>query len=64
MAPEILFNPEIVGMECPGIHDMLMDSINKVDLDLRRTLYSNIVLSGGSTLFKGIPLTFNVLLMW
>ena len=53
MAPEILFNPEIIGLECPGIHDMLTDSIAKVDLDLRRTLYSNIVLSGGSTLYKG-----------
>eukprot|EP00158_Paraphelidium_tribonemae_P002164 Partr_v1_DN25167_c1_g1_i1_m76881 putative ARP1 actin-related protein 1 homolog len=53
MAPEILFSPDIVGMECAGIHEMLVDSVSKVDLDLRRTLYSNIVLSGGSTLFKG-----------
>lgn len=32
-----------------------MDSINRVDLDLRKSLFSNIVLSGGSTLCKGEP---------
>lgn len=32
---------------------MLMYSIQKSDMDLRKMLYQNIVLSGGSTLFKG-----------
>lgn len=32
---------------------MLTYSIQKSDLDLRKMLYQNIVLSGGSTLFKG-----------
>ena len=31
----------------------MVDSINKVDLDLRKNLFSNIVLSGGSTLCRG-----------
>lgn len=52
-APEILFNPEILGSECSGVHEVIVDAIKKTDLDLRRSLYSNIVLSGGSTLFKG-----------
>lgn len=30
-----------------------MHSIQKSDMDLRKMLYQNIVLSGGSTLFKG-----------
>jgi len=30
-----------------------VDSINRVDLDLRKNLFSNIVLSGGTTLCKG-----------
>ena len=30
-----------------------MDSINRVDLDLRKSLFSNVVLSGGSTLCRG-----------
>lgn len=35
------------------MHEMLTYSIARTDLDLRRTLYSRIVLSGGSTLFPG-----------
>ncbi|CAL1526472.1 unnamed protein product [Lymnaea stagnalis] len=52
-APELLFRPDLIGDECEGIHEVLSCSIQKSDLDLRKTLYSNIVLSGGSTLFKG-----------
>jgi len=52
-APEILFQPEIVGEECPGIHELLVNSIRRTDLDLRKTLFANIILSGGSTLFPG-----------
>eukprot|EP00929_Paragymnodinium_shiwhaense_P122502 TRINITY_DN95307_c0_g1_i1.p1 TRINITY_DN95307_c0_g1~~TRINITY_DN95307_c0_g1_i1.p1 ORF type:complete len:382 (-),score=64.84 TRINITY_DN95307_c0_g1_i1:113-1258(-) len=52
-APEILFHPNHVGLEYPGIHELLSFSINRSDLDLRMTLYSQIVLSGGSTLFQG-----------
>ncbi|KAG0335389.1 Actin-2 [Podila humilis] len=52
-APEILFNPEIIGQEFPGIHQVVVDSISRSDMDLRKALYSNIVLSGGSTLCKG-----------
>ncbi|NWX94768.1 ACTY protein, partial [Nothoprocta pentlandii] len=52
-APELLFQPELVGDESEGIHEVLAFAIHKCDLDLRRTLFANIVLSGGSTLFKG-----------
>lgn len=52
-APEILFDPEIVGLEYPGIQQIVTDAINRTDLDLRKALYANIVLSGGSTLTKG-----------
>lgn len=52
-APEILFDPEIIGLEYPGVHQMVINAIGKTDLDLRKALYSNIVLSGGSTLTKG-----------
>ena len=52
-APELLFRPDLIGEECEGIHEVLSYSIQKSDVDLRKTLYSNIVLSGGSTLFKG-----------
>ena len=52
-APELLFRPDLIGDECEGIHEVLSYAIQKSDVDLRKTLYSNIVLSGGSTLFKG-----------
>jgi len=52
-APELLFNPELIGEEYEGIQETLVHAIQKTDVDLRRVLYSNIVLSGGSTLFPG-----------
>lgn len=52
-APEILFNPELVGLEDAGVHQVVVDSINRSDLDLRKALFGNIILSGGSTLTKG-----------
>ncbi|KAL7747240.1 centractin- actin- protein of the dynactin complex [Sorochytrium milnesiophthora] len=52
-APEILFSPDLVGLEYPGISQVVVDSINKTDLDLRKNLFGNVLLSGGSTLFQG-----------
>lgn len=52
-ASEILFSPHIIGSEYNGVHQMVSDSINRADLDLRSDLYESIVLSGGSTLTRG-----------
>lgn len=52
-APEVLFNPTLIGSEEAGVADALVNSIMKSDLDLRPTLFSQIVLSGGSTLTPG-----------
>jgi len=52
-APEILFHPNLVGTEYPGIHELLATAINRADMDLRMALFSQIVLSGGSTMFQG-----------
>jgi len=54
-APEVLFQPNFVGMESSGIHKLCFDSIMKCDVDIRRDLYKNIVMSGGTTMFTGIP---------
>ena len=54
-APEILFDPELIGLEYPGVHQIVQDAIARTDLDLRKSLYMNIVLSGGSTLCKNFP---------
>ena len=52
--PEVLFNPAIIGMESVGIHETTYNSIMKCDVDIRKDLYSNIVLSGGTTMFPGV----------
>ncbi|EDV98384.1 actin-like protein 53D [Drosophila grimshawi] len=52
--PEALFKPSMLGLEVPGVHEDIYNSILKCDMDLRRSMYSNIVLSGGSTMFRNI----------
>lgn len=36
-----------------GVHDMVYNSINNCDIDLRPLLFNNVVVTGGDTLFKG-----------
>jgi len=52
-APEVLFDPSLIGLEYAGIPRLIDNSIMRCDMDLRRELYSNIMLSGGSTTFPG-----------
>jgi actin-related protein len=40
-------------MEIKGIHETCYESIKKCDIDARKDLYMNIVLSGGSTMYPG-----------
>ncbi|KAG0722750.1 actin [Chionoecetes opilio] len=52
--PETLFQPSLLGMEADGIHDTVYNSIMKCDVDIRKDLYANIVMSGGSTMYPGM----------
>ena len=52
--PEVLFQPAFLGMEAAGIHETTFNSIMKCDVDIRKDLYGNIVLSGGTSMFNGI----------
>ncbi|KAJ5073577.1 actin [Anaeramoeba ignava] len=52
--PEVLFQPSFIGMEQPGIHETTYNSIMKCDVDIRKDLYGNVVLSGGTSMFPGI----------
>jgi actin-related protein len=52
--PEVLFQPTLIGKESHGIHETTFHSIMKCDVDIRKDLYSNVVLSGGTTMFPGI----------
>ena len=54
--PEVLFNPTMAGRELRngGVHETTYATVQKCDVDIRRSLYNNIILSGGSTMYPGI----------
>lgn len=54
-APEVLFSPHLLDLEQKGIHEMLFGMIQEADIDLRQDFYQHIVLSGGSTMYAGLP---------
>ena len=54
MCPEALYKPSMIGLEAPGFHEMVAKSIQKCDIDVRRDLFGNIVLSGGTTMYNGM----------
>ena len=54
-APEYLFKPlEMAGKELPSMQELTFNSIQECDVDVRRDLYQNIILSGGTTMYPGI----------
>jgi len=55
LCPEALFEPHKIGVEAPGIAELTFRSINKCPVDTRTQFYGNIVLSGGTTMFPGLP---------
>ena len=52
--PEVLFQPSFIGKEAAGVHDTMFQTIMKCDVDIRKDLYANIVMSGGTTMYEGI----------
>ena len=53
MGPEIFFNPEISNPDyVTPLPEIVDNCIQNCPIDVRRPLYNNIVLSGGSTMFK------------
>lgn len=54
-ASEILFSPELVDSDSPNIQSLTVESINRCDRDLISDIYSNIVVSGGTSMMKGFP---------
>ena len=49
-----MFQPHLTGREQEGIADATFQTIMKADLDIRKDLYANVVLSGGTTMFPGM----------
>ena len=57
--PEALFNPLLLQRESDGIHEFVYNAIQSCDIDVRSGLLSNILLSGGSTMFQGLQERLN-----
>lgn len=54
-APEALFQPHLINVEGQGIAELVFNTIQAADIDVRPELYKHIVLSGGSTMYPGLP---------
>ena len=52
--PELLFKPELNGKSCHSIHALAWQSVQDSDVDVRRDLLKNVIMSGGSTMYEGI----------
>lgn len=50
--PELLFDPKIADKECRSVPQTVEDCVKMCPIDCRRTLLNNIVLSGGSTMYR------------
>ncbi|KAK4687918.1 actin-related protein 2, partial [Tremellales sp. Uapishka_1] len=54
-APECMFQPHLVDVEQPGVAELLFQTIQQAAVDTRSELYKHIVLSGGSSMYPGLP---------
>ncbi|RLI11168.1 actin, cytoplasmic 2, partial [Candidatus Bathyarchaeota archaeon] len=54
LAPEVLFSPGLIGRDEPGLHEIVFDAIMACDIDVRKDMIENIVLTGGSSMFPGL----------
>jgi len=54
-APECLFNPNLIDVDQPGVAELLFNTIQAADMDTRPEFYKHIVLSGGSSMYPGLP---------
>ena len=52
--PEYLYQPSMGGKELDGVHQFTFNSILECDVDVRKDLYQNIILSGGTTMYEGM----------
>lgn len=52
---ESFFDPSLVGKSGSGLHQLALESVRKCDTDIAPQLFSNVVLSGGGSLFSGLP---------
>jgi len=53
--PELLFKPDLNGKSCKSIQHLCNASIVASDIDVRKDLCKNVILSGGTTMYEGLP---------
>ena len=53
-APECLFNPLLIDVESSGISELIYESITESPIDCQKALVSNVILTGGTTMFPGL----------
>lgn len=67
--PELLFNPKlwkessenvldkdgVTVFSALGMHELAFEAIQNVDAEVRNEMYNRIVLSGGTSMFQGLP---------
>ena len=51
--PEAIFRPDLLGKDWDGIHDLFLNSIEKIKEEDQKLFYENIIVSGGNTMFPG-----------
>ncbi|KAK0410683.1 hypothetical protein QR680_005272 [Steinernema hermaphroditum] len=54
-APEVLFQPHLIDCEQGGLSELLFNVIQNSEIDTRLEFYKHIVLSGGTTMYPGLP---------
>lgn len=52
-APEVLFQPSLIGIDKVGVAEILFNTLQAADIDTRAEYYRHIVLCGGSTMLPG-----------
>lgn len=52
LCTEPLFNPGLVGVESPGIAQLVNETVGKCD-DLKQQMFANVLLTGGTSMFRG-----------
>jgi actin, other eukaryote len=52
--PELLFQPALNGKSCKSLQDLAWASVSASDVDVRKDLCKNIILSGGTTMYEGL----------
>ncbi|RNA45101.1 actin [Brachionus plicatilis] len=58
LVPEALFDPSSIGFLLPGIHQVCLKATKKCETNIQKSLFENIVVTGGTTLLPGFTERF------